>query len=146
MVNKFMDAITIALANAFGSGYTFYVEQVEQKLRKPCFFAKPLNPMYTRVNRWKHKLTVPAVIYYFTDKDETSNANRDCYSVGERLHKALEYLPVEDFTVRGHGIEWEVNEGVLQLHVTYELELLTDYNTETGMESVGYQVNGYSVK
>lgn len=146
MVNTFMDAITIALANEFGDSHTYYVEKVEQKLRKPCFFVQPLNPMYDRKNRWKHKLTVPVVVYYFTDKDETSNANRDCYSVGERLHKTLEYLPVKDCTVRGYGIEWEVNEGVLQLHVTYNLELISGYEFETGMESVDYQVNGYPVK
>lgn len=115
----FLDSLTIALHSEFGNDYKLYVEEVEQNVSKPCFSVGFLNPMVTASNLVRSVQTLPVVIHYFTAKENTFDAKKDCYDVAERLWQALEYLPVSDTTVRGYNISWEIVDGVLEFFITY---------------------------
>lgn len=123
MVNKFIDAITVALHDQFGSAYKYYVEDVEQNLTKPCFVVGTLNPLIRSTNAVRYKRTFPMVVHYFTDKKSTSEAKKDSYSIAERIFDSLEYLRVDDCLIRGENIEWELVDGVLQFFITYTVDV-----------------------
>lgn len=121
MVNTILDATTVALHNTFGDTYTYYVEDVEQNATKPCFVVGMLNPLLRSTKLDRYYRTMPLIIHYFTDKDNTLDAKKDCYDVAEKLAEALEFLPVEieECTIMGRDISWEIVEGVLQFYITY---------------------------
>lgn len=123
MVNTFIDAITVALYKKFGESYKYYLEDVEQNVTKPCFVVGTLNPLVRSTSAKKYDRTLPIVIHYFTAKDNTVDAKKDCYTIAEQLLEALEYLNVSDCIVRGENIEWELVEGVLQFFITYRFEV-----------------------
>lgn len=130
MVNTILDAATVALHNTFGDSYTYYREEVEQNADKPYFRVDALTSLSrsTRsVNRYNR--TIPLIIHYFTDKENTVDARRDCYNVAEKLNYALEYLHVNDCLIMGTDISWEITEGVLQFYITYkfDVEKVQDY-------------------
>ena len=123
MVNTFIDAITVALYEKFGESYKYYLEDVEQNVTKPCFVVGTLNPLVRSTSAKKYDRTLPIVIHYFTTKDNTVDAKKDCYTIAEQLLEALEYLNVSDCIVRGENSEWELVEGVLQFFITYRFEV-----------------------
>lgn len=118
-VTDLIDGTTIALHNQFGDTYKYYVEEVEQNAKKPCFVTGILNPMIRSTNARRYERTCPLVVHYFTDKENTLDANKDCYSIAEQLWQALEYLTVDGCILRGEEISWELVEGVLEFFITY---------------------------
>lgn len=127
MVNNCFNWITVALHNEFGSDYKFYVEEIEQNVKKPCFVVGTLNPLVKARSPVKYRRVVPIVLYYFTNKENTVDAKRDCYEIAERLFDSLEYLRADDdVIIRGSDISWEVVEGVLQFFVTYSFDVIKE--------------------
>lgn len=126
MVNLFLDSITVALYKKFGDPYKYYVEDVEQNADKPCFLVGTLNPLIRSTSAVKYHRTFPIVIHYFTDKENTIDAKKDCYNVAENILEAIEYLPVKDCIVRGEDIEWEIVDGVLQFFITYNVDTIKE--------------------
>lgn len=138
MVTDCFNWITVALYNEFGSDYKFYVEEVEQNVKKPCFVVGALNPIVKARSPVKYHRVFPIVLHYFTDKKNTVDAKKDCYEVAERLFNSLEYLSADDgVVIRGTDISWEVVEGVLQFFVTYSFEVIRQ-NETIYMEDVDY--------
>lgn len=121
MVNDLFDWVTIALHSEFGDDYTFYVEDVEQNLKKPCFAVTALEPTIQSKSAVKYYRSTPLVIHYFTSKKDTVNAKKDCYAIAERLWQALEYISSTDkrYQIRGENISWELVEGTLLFYITY---------------------------
>lgn len=124
MVNDFFDWITIALYEEFGDDYKLYVEEVEQNLFKPCFVVSTLNPMITAKSPVKYQRVIPIVIYYFTGKEDTVDAKKDCFNIAERLWERLEYLTNGEIALRGDSISWEMIDGVLQFFITYKFDII----------------------
>ena len=137
MVNDFFDWITIALHDEFGDDYKLYVEEVEQNLFKPCFVVSTLNPMVTAKSPVKYQRVIPIVIYYFTGKEDTVDAKKDCFNIAERLWERLEYLTNGEITLRGDSISWEMIDGVLQFFITYKFDVIrTTEQTSMGSASI----------
>lgn len=128
MVGNFLDAITIALYNNLGDKYTYYVEEVEQGLKIPCFSIQALNPSIRSCGIKRYHRVIPIIVYYFTDKLNTKDATKDNYAVAENLIAALEYLPFDtDYLFRGEGIEWEIVDGALQFSITYSFDTTEEF-------------------
>lgn len=142
MVNKFLDYITIALYNHFGSDYTYYVEDVEQNFEKPSFTILPLNPTIRSTSPTRYHRTIPLVIHFFTEKESSNEARKDNFAVAEKLMEALEYLQVESYLFRGERISYEEVEGVLQFFITYEFDTTRELE-ETFIETA--TLNGVPV-
>lgn len=127
MVNSILSAITKQLGITFGSKYRYYVEDVEQGLKKPCFTVDMLIPLQRSKSPVLYDRTMPIVVHYFSDsKEDTKNK---CYAMGEQIVECLEYLPFEDTLLRGEDISWQIVDDVLQVFVTYRF-------TTTGLVTV----------
>lgn len=117
MVNKVLNAVTVQLHSTFGGSYKYYVENVEQNLKKPCFTIDTIIPLQRSKSPVLYDRTMPMVIHYFTeDKKDTKT---DCYAKAEQIVECLEYLPFETTILRGENISWQIVDEVLQVFVTY---------------------------
>jgi hypothetical protein len=128
MVNKVLNAITTLLGTNFGTGYRYYVENVEQGLTKPAFHVSFLETFSRSRGTVLYDRTFPMVIHFFTDKKE--NKITECYKMAEILSELLELISVEGKLVRGRDISWNITDDVLQFFITYEFT--TQKITEVG--------------
>ena len=117
MVNKILDSVTIQLGKTFGTDYHYYVENVKQDLQTPCFTVDMLQPLERSRSPILYNRTMPVVIHYFNDNQET--LKKDCYMIAEQAIECLEYLPVDNTIIRGENIKWLMVDDVLEIFVTY---------------------------
>jgi hypothetical protein len=103
-------------------------------MSKPCFTVDTLETFQRSRNAIQYDRTVPLVIHYFNDKDET--LKKDSYNIAEQLTELLEYIPFEGTFLRGESISWHLVEGVLQMFVTYKFRTQTIETTPTTMEDI----------
>lgn len=118
MVNSILNAVTKQLGTTFGSSYRYYLENVEQDLKTPCFTVDMLIPLQRSKSPVLYDRTMPIVVHYFSDS--TKNIKADCYKMGEQIVECLEYLPFESTLLRGENISWQVVDDVLQVFITYK--------------------------
>lgn len=134
MTNTVINAITQTLHSIFGDDYHYYKEEINQNIEYPCFVVQPLEPSVRSTNRYRYIQTIPLVIYYFGEKNDSSNHEK-CYDISSTLWHKLEYLPLDDDTlIRGYNVSWEINEGVLQFYITYRIVMIGDMPDTTDME------------
>ena len=139
MVNKIMNAVTKQLGTTFGNSYKYYIEDVKQNMTKPCFTVDSLETFQRSRNSTQYDRTIPLVVHYFNDKDET--LKKDSYNIAEQLTEILEYLPFEGTFLRGENISYQLVEGVLQLFITYRFRTQTvDTTTPTTMEDISFKI------
>lgn len=139
MVNKILNAVTKQLGTTFGNNYHYYVENVEQGLKKPCFTADVLIPLQRSKSPVLYDRTMPIVIHYFSDSE--NNIKNDCYAISEQVVECLEYLPFENTILRGEDISWHIVEDVLQIFITYKFatsKITNEVNMEELDETVTY--------
>lgn len=117
MVNEMLKGISNQLYDAFGSDYKYYVENVEQKLSKPCFTIDSIIDLQRSRSRVLYDRTIPVVVHYFTGDKE--NTKKDCYEKAELIVEALEYVPFHGCLIRGENISYQITDDVLQVFVTY---------------------------
>lgn len=135
MVNKFLDAITVALHKVFGNDYHYYVEDIEQNLKLPCFTVDVLEPLQRSVNSYQYYRTMPCVVHAFTANKESTK--HDLYSLGDKVLEALEYITIENRLVRGENMSYQLVEGdVLQVFITYRFWTETPQNKPAYMEDL----------
>lgn len=118
MVNALLNSVTKQLGTTFGGSYRYYVEDVEQGLKKPCFTVDLLIPLQRAKSPVLYERTMPIVVHYFSDR-ETDIKNNN-YAMGEQVVECLEYLPFGTTTLRGENISYQLVDGVLQVFITYK--------------------------
>ena len=118
MVNEMLKGISKQLYDTFGADYKYYVENVEQKLTKPCFTIDAIIPLQRSRSRVLYDRTIPVVVHYFTG--DTENTKKDCYEKAELIVEALEFVPFHGSLLRGENISWQIIDDVLQVFVTYK--------------------------
>ena len=138
MVSDFLDAVTTQLGLTFGSAYHYYVEDVEQGLKKPCFTVDMLIPLERSKSPILYDRTMPVVVHYFSDSKQS--IKKDCYTMAERVVACLEYLPFKNTLIRGENISWEVIDDVLQIFFTYKFTTKRDIPLDTLMEDLSQTV------
>lgn len=134
MVNTLLNSVTKQLGTTFGTGYRYYVENVEQNLTKPCFTIDMLMPMERSKSPVLYDRTMPLVVHYFSDSK--TNLKQDCYNMAERALECLEYLPFQDSILRGENISWQIVDDVLQIFITYKFTSVMSKATEDNMEEI----------
>ena len=137
MVNSVLNAVTKQLGTTFGNSYRYYVEDVEQGLKKPCFYAIMRTPIQRSISPVLYERTMPMVVHYFSDSE--NNLKNDCYGMGERIVECLEYLPFKNTILRGEDISWQIVDDVLQVFITYRF--ITRLVTEDGETMNDYTTN-----
>lgn len=134
MVNEMLKGISTQLYDVFGADYKYYVENVQQKLSKPCFTMEALIPLQRSRSRVLYDRTIPVVVHYFSDQKETTKS--DCYEKAELVVEALEYVPFHGALLRGEDISWQLVDDVLQVFVTYRFITKKLTSNEDDMESL----------
>lgn len=134
MVNKILNAVTKQLGTTFGKKYHYYVEDVEQGLKTPCFTVDLLTPLQRSRSPVLYDRAMPLVVHYFSDSK--TNTKQDCYAMAERMVECLEYLPFEGGLIRGEDISWQIVDDVLQVFITYRFKTIKDTETTDIIETL----------
>lgn len=134
MVNKILNAVTKQLGTTFGKKYHYYVEDVEQGLKTPCFTVDLLTPLQRSRSPVLYDRAMPLVVHYFSDSK--TNTKQDCYAMAERMVECLEYLPFEGGLIRGEDISWQIIDDVLQVFMTYRFKTIKDTETTDIIETL----------
>lgn len=134
MVNSILNAVTKQLGTTFGDSYRYYVEDVEQDLKKPCFTVDMLLPLQRSKSPVLYDRTMPIVVHYFSDSEK--DLKNKCYAMGEQVVECLEYLPFKGTTLRGEDISWQIVDDVLQIFITYKFTTTNVTETEDTVEGL----------
>ena len=134
MVNDVLNAISTQLYTTFGDSYRYYVENVEQNLKKPCFTIDTIIPLQRSKSPVLYDRTMPMVIHYFTDDKKDTKTN--LYSKAEEIVECLEYLPFKNTILRGEDVSWQIVDEVLQVFITYKFTTKKVTTNETTMENL----------
>ena len=134
MVNSILNAVTKQLGTTFGNSYHYYVENVEQDLKKPCFTVDLLIPIQEVKSPILYDRTMPLVIHYFSGSK--TNIKNNCYEIGEQIVNCLEYLPFGTTLLRGYDISWQIVDEVLQVFITYKFKTKRIVVEDDAMETV----------
>lgn len=134
MVTSVVNAVTKQLGTTFGTTYQYYVEDIEQGVKKPCFHISPRITLQRSKSPVLYDRTIPIVVHYFSGS--LNNLRNDCYSMGEQITECLEYLPFKDTMLRGEDISWQMTDDVLQVFVTYRFITKRVVDVEDGMNEL----------
>lgn len=137
MINKLLNSVTKKLGTTFGSKYNYYVEDVKQGLKKPCFTVDVIVPLQRSKSPVLYDRTMPLVVHYFSD---SKNLKNDCYLMGEQIVECLEYLPFENNLIRGENISWQLVDDVLQVFITYKFTTVKDNPIDESMDALDESV------
>lgn len=119
MINSIIEEVSKAIRAEFGSRYTNYMEEVEQDLKKPCFFIFCLNPANKLFLGKRYFRRNQFCIQYFPE--DRNNKRRECDITAERLMDSLKWLTVFGKQVMGTKMEYEIVDGVLHFFVNYDM-------------------------
>ena len=137
MVNDIVNGISVKLNSTFGDGYKVHDINVEQGLKRPCFFIKLLTSINTSLMGKRKKREYPFDVHYFPN-DETDNV--EMMAMGDNLMEALEYITLlNGDIVRGFDMTYEIIDGVLHFNVTYKV-ILNDIRRDDAMDEYGIDV------
>lgn len=134
MVNLILNSVTKQLGTTFGNSYRYYVEDVEQGLKKPCFTVDALIPLQRSKSPLLYDRTMPIVVHYFSDNK--TDIKNHYYSMGEQIVECLEYLPFEGSKLLGENISWQIVDDVLQVFITYKFTTQKVAESQDKFESI----------
>lgn len=133
MINSIIKAIAVALNKEFGDDYEIYSEVNKQELKEPCFFITCLNPTVKLFLRNKYFRQNKFCIQYFPQTDDVNN---ECHITAERLLWCLEEISVQNDTMRGINLRYEVVDGILTFFVNYDCFVYKNSVPEKSMEEI----------
>lgn len=139
MINLIISGISNALFETFG--YENYSEKIPQDLNPPCFYIQCLEPKTKKYIGTRYLRKHHFVIQYFPQSE--SNANTECYTVGEQMYECLEVVNVDGFFLRGTEMKFEIVDNVLHFFVDYNSFVRKVKQKETmGSLQTGVHVKG----
>lgn len=127
MINKIVKGISRALYDEFGEEYNIYTEDVEQDLKKPCFFVQCINPKIRRFRGNRYYRENQFVIQYFP---KSKDYREECFKVIDRMYMALEFINIDDAPVLGKGISSNIFDGVLTVTINYDMFVFVEDDIE----------------
>lgn len=133
MINEILNATTRQLGTTFGDTYHYYVENVQQRLKKPCFVVDVISPRIRSRSSILYDRTMPIVIYYFNDEDNKT-PKADGYTMAEQIMECIEYLSVGNALLRAEDISWLMVDGVLEVFATYRFKTQKVMDEEPKLE------------
>ncbi|MDE7298556.1 MAG: hypothetical protein K2N94_06965 [Lachnospiraceae bacterium] len=119
MINSIIAGISIALNKEFGDSCKNYTEEVKQGLEEPCFFISCIHPTH-RLLRGRRYLRENMFCIQYFPADE-GRAKEECNAAADRMVSCLEWITVDGALVRGTGMSAEVEDGILNFFVNYDL-------------------------
>lgn len=139
MINAISRAINKSL-NADGDNYTIYTENVEQGLKRPCFFIYCKDYKDERYRGNRYKVNCDIIIEYSPPEEEQS-INADVNNIIESLYDITEYIEVDDNILQGNNRQVENAEDCIIFNVSYgyfyykteDIELMENLKERTGV-------------
>lgn len=139
MIEKIINGIVNQIRQKYDeSKYEIYTESVEQGLNKPCFSILCLSPHIEHIVGSRYKRTLPFIIRYWSDSEETY---ADELSVSENLEYLLKDITVDGFVMHGKDILGQIVDGVLQFQITYEFFVVDKTEDEEKIENCDISTN-----
>ena len=138
MLNKVLDCMTKQLSKAFGKDYRYYVEDIPQNVKTPCFFIQPISYNIRSCGINRYKVNIPLVVEYYPENK--LNDNKKMHDTANKTFDALEYLNVGGILVRSETSNHEINNDVLQMFFTYNFWTISTKPYEN-MNSIGITIN-----
>ena len=99
MVTSVINAVTKQLGTTFGNTYQYYMEDIEQGVKKPCFHVSPRITLQRSRSPVLYDRTVPIVVHYFSDN--LNNLKKDCYSMGEKVYGNMAVVKSGNYSLAG---------------------------------------------
>ena len=101
--------------------YTIYTENVEQELKRPCFFIYCTNYKDELYRGKRYKLSTNTVIEYMPPKPEDDReTNRNVNNILPKLYDITEMIDVDGNLLRGLDRSVENTDGGVVFNVRYE--------------------------
>ena len=101
--------------------YTIYTENVEQELKRPCFFIYCTNYKDELYRGKRYKLSTNIVIEYMPPKPEDDReTNRNVNNILPKLYDITEMIEVDGNLLRGLDRSVENTDGGVVFNVRYE--------------------------
>ena len=139
MMDKIINGIVNQIRQIYDeSKYEIYTESVEQGLKEPCFSILCLSPHIEHIVGTRYKRTLPFIIRYWSDSEETY---ADELNVSENLEYLLKGITVDGFVMHGKNILGQIVDGVLQFQVTYEFFVVDKPDDEEKIENCDINTN-----
>lgn len=139
MIDLIISGISNALFETFG--YENYATKIPQNLETPCFFIQCIEPKSKKYIGTRYLRKHHFVVQYFPQSK--SDANTECYSVGEQMYECLEVINVDGFFLRGTEMKFEIVDDVLHFFVDYNAFIKKIKQKETmGSLKTGTYVKG----
>lgn len=139
MIDRIISGISNALFETFG--YENHATKIPQDLETPCFFIQCLEPESKKYIGTRYLRKHHFVIQYFPQSE--SDANTECYSVGEQMYECLEVINIDGFFLRGMEMKFEIVDDVLHFFVDYNAFIRKVRQKETmGSLKTGIHVKG----
>lgn len=136
MINAIIEAISVSLDGEFGGGHEIHMEEIKQDLKEPCFFISCINPTSSLFLGKRYLRENLFCIQYFPRK---GRERAECNETAERLFTCLECLEVSGSLVKGTGMKCEVENGILNFFVNYNV-FVQKKETLPAMEEVAGEI------
>ncbi len=121
MINDIINALSREVSkklNADSNKYTIYAENVEQGLKRPCFFIYCKDYKDERYRGNRYKVNADIVIEYLPP-DEEKSINADVNNIIEVLYDITEYIKIDDNVLQGNNRLIENAENCIIFNVSY---------------------------
>lgn len=137
IINDVVDKVSVALYDAFGSGYTIYPEHINQGFKTPCFMIQVLETTTSPYIGGRFERTVPVVIRFVPVTDGRTKAMND---MADMMYECLEVIGSGNDLIRGRNLSSDFDEdGNLQFFVTYS-QFFYKENTDDNMNELETEV------
>lgn len=135
MQNELIIAVTKALYKEFGDNYTYYVNEVKQGLKVPCFFVYLVSGDQKQLvgNRY-YRTHLLDICYIPSDFKHA-----ELLDVADTLKFALEYVQIDDGLLRGVDMNHEIVDGVLHFFVNYNAHVKKVADEGVKMEEINVE-------
>ncbi|MDE5910248.1 MAG: hypothetical protein K2H52_16150 [Lachnospiraceae bacterium] len=127
MIGEIVDAVGLALNEAFGNHYAVYREETGKDMDAPCFFVYCSAQRNAQISRQKYLRSNTFCIQYIPS---TTDIRAECNEVIERLFDCLEYIKVESSLLRGRKMEAKIKDGVAHFFLNYDFYVYKKEETE----------------
>lgn len=138
IVNDLIKGIVSRLHAVFGDAYTFYVEDVPQGFKTPCFAVIAMNPVKQIKLKTRKYWRFPFDVHYFCD---SAKPRQEWNSIAQKLALELERIDACNASLKGEIQEpnYDSEQQVGHFYIMYGMHLADVWEEPDRMETV---VNG----
>lgn len=133
-LNDIKEAVAEKIAHQYQ--YPVYIENAKQKVKKPAFFVDLENVKIRHVmNDERYKVETIFNVYFIPESEE-ENINSTLTEIAHDLFFNLNYISVGKQSLRGSGMDFSINDGIMTFVVNYDFLAIVVNESEEGKDKV----------